>query len=69
MESNNIIAAPGVADAAGLYDIWRVDHTGSLSTFYEFMTTPTPEREEFLLSVKSRISRRFNGNVVETVIA
>lgn len=66
MEKNNIIAAPQVANTAKLYEIWRRNHVGSVSTFYAFLTTPTVERDEFLS--ENNPATKFSGSVVtETV--
>lgn len=69
MESNNIISAPQITDFAGLYKDWTVNHTGSQRDFLLFMTTPSPEREEFLASLGDRVEIHNTGSVAEMVIA
>ena len=66
MESNNILAAPQIADVAAYYQEWRRNHVGSRKVFYEFMTTPTPERDRFLVE-KGAITE-FSGAVVTTTL-
>lgn len=48
MESNNIVSAPQVAEIEVFYGLWKHNHTGTLSDFYVFLTTPGIERDEFL---------------------
>lgn len=54
MDTNTVIAAPASVDVETLFEKWKQSHSGSLATFYEFMTTPTIERELFLNSCTSR---------------
>lgn len=68
MESNNIISAPQILDFAGLYKGWSANHTGSQRDFLLFMTTPSREREEFLLQLGDRVQTRNTGNIAEIVI-
>ena len=48
MESNNIIAAPQIADIDALFAIWKREHGGTLLDFVDFMTTPSVERDMFV---------------------
>lgn len=66
MESNNILAAPQIANAAAFYTEWRRNNVGSLNAFYEFMTTPTPERDRFLIEMGA--VTEFAGAVVTTTL-
>lgn len=68
MESNNIISAPQILDFTGLYKDWSANHTGSQRDFLQFMTTPSREREEFLLQLGDRVQTRNTGNIAEIVI-
>ena len=67
MERNNIICAVQVVDAEVTEEIWK----GSLffngsCTFYEFMTRPSAQREEFIGMLKQ--SHEFSGNCAITRI-
>lgn len=66
MESNNILAAPQIANVAAFYQEWRRNHVGGLKVFYEFMTTPTPERDRFLVDMGA--VTEFSGAVVTTTL-
>lgn len=66
MESNNIVTAPQVAEVEEFYEFWKRNHTGSLSSFYEFMTTPTPERDEFLTQWEAKTV--FNGSIASVTL-
>ena len=68
MESNNIITAPQVDGAHTFYQRWQQNHTGSEKTFYEFMITPSAEREEFINSLGSDVAFSFNGGVAEVTL-
>ncbi len=48
MESNNIIAAPQNNSVEELYSYWQQNHVGSMRAFYEFLTVPSIERDEFM---------------------
>lgn len=38
-----------ISDAAALYSVWQHSHPSmSMADFYEFLSSPTPEREQFL---------------------
>lgn len=66
MESNNILAAPQIADVDAFYTEWRRNHVGSKKAFYEFMTTPSPERDRFLVEMDA--VTEFAGAVVTTTL-
>lgn len=68
MESNNIITAPEVDGVHIFYEKWAQTHTGSVTSFYNFMTTPTPEREEFINSLGPDAVHTFNGGVAEVIL-
>lgn len=68
MESNNIITAPQVDGVHIFYPMWQQNHTGSQKTFYEFMTTPSAEREEFINSLGENVAHTFNGGVAEVIL-
>lgn len=51
MERNNIKAAVRVHDFWGNKEVWeKSDFNNGSVDFYTFMTTPTPQREAFILS-------------------
>lgn len=50
MERNNAISAPQIPDVASLYGEWQRVRVGSRADFFQFLTTPTAERETFLAS-------------------
>ena len=66
MDNNNILAAPQIADVDTFYKEWRRNHVGSRKVFYNFMTTPTPERDRFL--VEQGAVTEFSGAVVTTTL-
>lgn len=66
MESNNIITAPQVDGVEELFPKWKQNHIGTVNTFYEFMTTPSAEREEFIISVTAEC--KFANGVAEVVL-
>lgn len=66
MESNNIVTAPQVAEVDEYYEFWLRDHSGSLSSFYDFMTTPTLARDEFLTQYEAKT--QFNGSIVSVTL-
>ena len=51
MKQNNVITAPQLKDVDSAYKSWRESHSGSLHDFYTFMTTPSPDRDSFVLSL------------------
>lgn len=68
MESNNIITAPQVDGVHIFYQVWKQNHTGSQKAFYEFMTTPSAEREEFINSLGEKVEHTFKGGVAEVIL-
>lgn len=68
MESNNIITAPQVDGVHIFYPKWQQNHTGSQKAFYEFMTTPSVDRDEFINSLGDDVANAFNGGVVEVTL-
>lgn len=68
MDKNNIISAPQVNGFNSLYKKWQENHTGSKTVFLSFMTTPSREREEFIMSLGDRVDHKFSGLVVETTV-
>lgn len=68
METNNIITAPQVDRVNELYAVWKQTHTGSLTTFYEFITTPSAERSEFIGSLPN-VERKFAGAIASITIS
>jgi len=64
METNNIVAAPQMAEVDTFYEIWKRSHTGSRTTFFKFLTTPSADRDEFLNSFSAETS--FTGAIAAT---
>lgn len=69
MEANNIVAAPQVEDLGEIYDLWKLTHTGNMDVFFDFMTTPSTDREDFINSINDNTSVGFNGSVVVITIS
>ena len=67
MESNNIVSAPEIIGCKKLYEIWSQNHLGNIDTFYEFITTPSVEREEFINSI-GNLNYVFDNSVAEIVL-
>lgn len=55
MESNNTVASPQLEDIRETFRIWREENIGSFDDFYTFMTTPSPERETFVMKIGMHI--------------
>lgn len=55
MERNNIIAAPQVADVDAAFDRWCETHIGTRKDFYDFLTRPGAERDEFVRQNHAKI--------------
>ncbi|WP_290150325.1 hypothetical protein [Muribaculum intestinale] len=68
METNNIVAAPQVEDFGEIYNIWKRNHIGNMDAFFDFMTTPTPDRDDFINSLSDNTSIDFNESVVAITI-
>lgn len=66
MESNNILAAPQIADVDAFYTEWRRNYIGGKKVFYEFMTTPSPERDRFMVEMGA--ITEFAGAIVTTTL-
>lgn len=56
MEQNHVITAPQLNDADTAYKLWRRTNPGNVESFYKFMTTPSPQRDKFIGSLKLDIS-------------
>lgn len=65
MERNDIVTAPQIVDVDNLYGIWKQSHTGSRASFFNFLTTPGVERDDFLGKFNTEIS--FNGAIAATI--
>lgn len=52
MKADDIVIAPQTADAEELLAEWKKSHIGGRRAFYEFMTTPSADRDIFLVSVR-----------------
>lgn len=68
MDKNNVTTAPQVHDFFYFYEKWKRDHVGSEKTFYSFMTTPGPDRDEFMNSLAPEVSLDFRGAVAEVTL-
>ncbi len=66
MERNNIIAAPQVADINYFYRKWKESHVGSRSDFYEFMSSPSLERDVFLSQWPDKTDVK--GSIVSVIL-
>lgn len=65
MERNNIRAALQMDDFFKCEEAWKEsDFFDGSVDFYTFVTTPTPERDEYF--VRSNVSIDFNGAVMIT---
>ena len=62
MNTNNIISTPCLPDAEAAYSRWEQSHAGSRSDFFRFITTPSVERDVFLLSLSEEL--KFEAPVV-----
>jgi hypothetical protein len=66
MDNKNIITAPNVYDMADVFATWQKTNVGNEATFYNFMTTPSLERDEFVASMPKE--EAFVGSVVAVTI-
>lgn len=66
METNNVITAPQLDGVEKVYKKWKENHTGSLKTFYTFITTPSPQRDDFINSLEPVTV--FNGAVASVTV-
>lgn len=48
MKKNNIVIAPQIESMGSLYTEWSRENYGTEKQFYEFLTTPSMKRSEFL---------------------
>lgn len=55
-KQNDIILAPVTSQAAEIYSLWEMNHTGRLTDFYNFMVNPSAERERLLPLWKPSLS-------------
>ncbi len=67
MEKNGIIAAPEVEGVMHFFGIWRKHFLGNAGAFYEFMTTPSAHRQEFLNLCGDSAVNVFKGSVAQVV--
>lgn len=58
-KQNNIVLAPCTTQVTELYNFWKENHTGRLSDFYKFLTSPTDQRDRFLSGLENK--SEFNG--------
>lgn len=68
MEKNGIIAAPEVEGVGDLYGIWSRHFVGTREDFYEFMTTPSAGRQEFLNLCADSAVNVSGGSVAQVVL-
>ncbi len=52
MKRNQINTAPYLPDFNGVFEKWQSTHRGDRQDFYEFITRPSAERDEFLITLK-----------------
>lgn len=55
MRKVTITAAPQAYLSEAIYEKWMIDHTGTKDEFFNFLTTPSAEREMFLASIDCEI--------------
>lgn len=55
-KQNDIILAPVTSQAAEIYSLWEMNHTGRLTDFYNFMVNPSAERSVLLPLWKPSLS-------------
>lgn len=48
---NLITLAPAVNDTGALFQKWQQNHAGTVDDFYRFISTPSPARSLWLLSM------------------
>lgn len=58
---NRFTAAPQAKDFNALFLQWKKSYPGGFNKFYEFMTTPSVERDVFLARFETEI--KFKGNI------
>lgn len=66
MKTDNIVAAPQIADVNAFYTEWLRNHVGGIEVFYEFMTTPGSERDKFLADMGA--VTEFSGSVLTATL-
>lgn len=68
METIDTLSAPQVKNFYLWFKVWRLHHAGNEKDFYDFMTTPSLEREDFIRSLGKNISCQFNESVFSEII-
>ena len=53
-KQNNIILAPSSSQVTELYELWKENHSGKLTDFYKFLTSPTDQRDRFLSGLENK---------------
>lgn len=66
MKKDYQTAAVQIADVEAVYQLWRRTHTGGKSAFYDFMTEPSFERDEFVNGMRSTIE--LHGHTIAKTI-
>ena len=51
MNNQNNLVAPQIDDIDEVYSLWKNSTGGSRAQFYDFMTTPSVERNRFLMKL------------------
>ena len=54
MEKQNNIVAPSSSQVTELYKLWKENHSGKLTDFYKFLTSPTDQRDRFLSGLENK---------------
>lgn len=52
---NTVVSAPQLPDFGAMFAVWRNVCLGDEEAFYRFMSSPSPERSEFLAEFKSEV--------------
>ena len=53
-KQNNIILAPSSSQVSEHYKLWKENHSGKLTDFYKFLTSPTDQRDRFLSGLENK---------------
>ena len=62
MDRDRIISAPCTTDTEALLQSWHASHQGTTADFYQFITTPSADRDLFLFGLSKEEHRM--GRVV-----
>lgn len=63
-KQNNVLLAYTSVQVAEIYKRWKDHYTGNMSDFYRFMTSPSIERERFVISLE--LQSELTGGFIAT---